>query len=370
MKKIAFLSVFHPYRGGIAQSSGSLYYALQKKANVEAINFKRQYPDILFPGKSQFVPDGDNREAIDGVRLLDSVNPLNWLSTANYINKLQADVVLTRFWIPFLAPSLGTVLKKTKKNSINISIVDNAIPHEKRIGDTALTNYYLKQNHKFIALSKSVERDLYNILDSPEVYYHPHPVYDRFPEPMDKSDARNILGIKDNEKIILFFGFIRDYKGLDILLDAMKTVDSDVKLLIAGDVYGSYEKYEKLIKDNNLSERVISKIDYIPDEDVAIYFSASDLCVQPYRTATQSGIANISTHYEIPIIATDVGGLKEVIEPFDIGKVVSKTEPIELSQKINEFFKEEKNYKENFKAYKEFASWDKLAEVILNSIEK
>jgi glycosyltransferase involved in cell wall biosynthesis len=370
MKKIAFLSVFHPYRGGIAQSSGSLYFALQEKANVEAINFKRQYPDILFPGKSQFVPDGDDREAIDGVRILDSVNPLNWLNTAKYINNLNPDVVLTRYWIPFLAPALGTVLKKTKKNAINISIVDNAIPHEKRIGDDALTNYYLKQNHKFIALSKSVERDLYTLLDSPEVHYHPHPVYDRFPDPIDKSKAREKLGINADEKIILFFGFIRDYKGLDILLHSMNDVDNDVKLLIAGDVYGSYDKYEKIIKDNNLSDRIISKIDYIPDEDVALYFSATDLCVQPYRTATQSGIANISTHYNIPIIATDVGGLKEVIEPFNIGKVVEKADPKEIAEKINAFFREEKDYSENFKSYKEFASWEKLSDVILEAIEK
>lgn len=367
MKKIAFLSVFYPYRGGISQSSGSLYHSLIKSNEVYPINFKRQYPDLLFPGKTQFVPEGDETEKLESNRLLDSINPINWVSTAKYINNLKPDILLTRFWIPFLAPSLGTVLKYTKKHTQNIAIVDNAIPHEKRFGDTGLTNYYLKQNHKFIALSKSVERDLNEMLPNAKVYYHPHPVYDRFPLKIDKIQARKKLNISDKDKIILFFGFIRDYKGLDILLESMKFIDDNIKLLIAGDVYGSFEKYDKIIKNNGLEERVIKIIDYIPDEEVSIYFSASDLCVQPYRSATQSGIANISTHYNIPIIATDVGGLKEVIEPFNIGKIVTKANEKELSEKINEFFKESKDYSNNFKEYKEFASWDKLSEVILSA---
>ncbi len=366
-KNIAFLSVFYPYRGGIAQSSGSLYFALKEKSNVFPLNFSRQYPDILFPGKSQFVPEGDKTEALNSTRILDSVNPLSWLKTSNYINNLNPDIVLSRFWIPFLSPALGTVLKQTKKKSQNIAIVDNAIPHEKRIGDKQLTNYYLKQNHKFVALSKSVERDLYDLLPNPKVYYHPHPVYDRFPESIEKNIARQKLGIKENDKIILFFGFIRDYKGLDILIDSMIYINKNIKLLIAGDVYGSFDKYEEQIKKNNLEERIIKIIDFIPDEDVTIYFSASDLCVQPYRSATQSGIANISTHYNLPIIATDVGGLKEVIEPFNIGKIVEKPDPKELAIKINEFFSEYIEYSQNFKSYKEFASWEKLAEVILEA---
>lgn len=370
MKKISFLSVFYPYRGGIAQSSGSLYFALKNKAEVFPINFSRQYPDILFPGKSQYVAMEDKTEAMDSLRILDSVNPLSWYKTANHINSLNSDIVISRFWIPFLAPALGKVLSKTKRHSTNIAIVDNAIPHEKRLGDEILTNYYLKQNHKFIALSKSVERDLKEMIPDGEIYYHPHPVYDRFPDPIDKSIARNELGYNQEDKVILFFGFIRDYKGLDILINSMKSVNKDVKLLIAGDVYGSYEKYKKLIDENGLNDRIKSIIDYIPDEEVSKYFSACDVCVQPYRSATQSGIANISTHYNKPIIATDVGGLKEVIEPFNIGKIVDKADEKLLAQKINEFFLEDKDYSQYFHTYKEFASWEKLAEVILKASEK
>jgi glycosyltransferase involved in cell wall biosynthesis len=340
---------------------------LKEKAQVVPVNFSRQYPDILFPGKSQYVPEGDKTESLESKRILDSINPISWLNTANYINNLNPDIVLSRFWIPFLSPALGSVLKKTKKKSQNIAIVDNAIPHEKRIGDKQLTNYYLKQNHKFVALSKSVERDLKQMMPKAKVYYHPHPVYDRFPEQIEKHQARQILGINENDKIILFFGFIRDYKGLDILINSMKYIDKDIKLLIAGDVYGNFNKYDELIKSNNLNDRIIKIIDYIPDEDVTIYFSASDLCVQPYRSATQSGIANISTHYNLPIIATDVGGLKEIIEPFNIGKIVSKPDPMELSEKINQFFTEKIDYNQNFKSYKIFASWEKLSEVILDA---
>lgn len=366
MKKVAFLSVFYPYRGGIAQSSGSLFFALKEKANVRAINFSRQYPNFLFPGKSQFVPEGDTTEALESVRILDSINPITWYQTANYINSLNPDFVISRFWIPFLAPCLGKCLSKTKQSSTNIAIVDNAIPHEKRIGDVQLTNYYLKQNHKFVALSKSVERDLLTMMPNAEVLYHPHPVYDRFPISINKEQARREFGLNTNDKVILFFGFIRDYKGLDILLHSMKYISPEIKLIIAGDVYGSFDKYQDIINKENLENRIIKVIDYIPDEDVAKYFSAADLCVQPYRSATQSGIANISTHYDKPIIATDVGGLKEIIEPFNIGKIVDKPEPKLLAEKINEFFDENIDYSKNFKEYKEFASWEKLADVILS----
>lgn len=370
MKSISFLSVFYPYRGGIAQSSGSLYFALKKIANVNAINFSRQYPDILFPGKSQFVPEEDKTEAMESARVLDSINPLSWLKTGNYINSLNSEIVISRFWIPFLAPALGTALSRTKKKSCNLAIVDNAIPHEKRFGDSALTNYYLKQNQKFVALSKSVERDLHEMMPNAEIYYHPHPVYDRFPEPIDRIQARQSFGFSSEDKVILFFGFIRDYKGLDILLNSMKFTDKSIKLLIAGDVYGSFDKYQKIIDDNNLSERIKVIIDYIPDEEVSKYFSACDVCVQPYRSATQSGIANISTHYNKPIIATNVGGLKEVIEPFNIGKIVEKAEAHMFADAINEFFRDNNDYTQNFKTYKEFASWDKLANVILEASEK
>ncbi len=369
MKNIAFLSCFYPYRGGIAQSSGSLYFALKEKANVFPVNFSRQYPDILFPGKSQFVPEGDTTESMISDRIVDSINPITWFKSANYINSINPDIVISRFWIPFLAPALGTILSKTKNKAKNIAIVDNAIPHEKRFGDVALTNYYLKQNHKFIALSKSVERDLINLMPNAEVYYHPHPVYDRFPTEIEKLKARSQLGFNENDKVILFFGFIRDYKGLDILLNSMQYIASNIKLLIAGDVYGSYDKYQEIINNKNLQPRVTQIIDYIPDEDVAKYFSASDVCVQPYRSATQSGIANIATHYNRPIIATDVGGLKEIIEPFNIGKIVSKPDEKELADKINEFFNENIDYSKNFKDYKEFASWEKLADVILEASE-
>jgi glycosyltransferase involved in cell wall biosynthesis len=367
--KIAYLSTFYPFRGGIAQFNASLFREFEKKHEIKAYTFKRQYPNILFPGTSQLVTDKDNVDAVPSQQVLDTINPLTYISARNTINRYNPDLLLMKFWMPFFAPALGFTARKLKKRGTKvITILDNVIPHETRPGDIKLTKFFLKQNHGFIVMSNAVKDDLLQLKPDAKYSYHPHPLFDHFGENIDRNEAREQLNLPEDKKILLFFGFIRDYKGLDILIDTMQKLDDEYILLIAGEVYGNFDKYDEQIKSLGIESKVKKFVRYINDEEVPLFFSAADVCVQPYKSATQSGIVGISYHFDLPMIATDVGGLREMIEPHDTGIIVDKPEPDMIKQAVIKYFSENllDKYKQNIKSFKDLCSWSNLAKAIEN----
>ncbi|MEN7551440.1 glycosyltransferase [Rapidithrix thailandica] len=362
--KIAFLAPFYPYRGGIAQSSTALYKALESLAEVKAFNFSLQYPSLLFPGSSQFENAKDSNLKIDSVRCLNSINPLSYFTTANKIQGFQPDLLLTRYWMPFFAPSLGLVSKLVRKKGARvISITDNIIPHEHRMGDQVLTSFFLKQNDGFVTLSEAVKRDLLQFRPNAKVLFHPHPLYSHFGKKQEKAQARKLLQLPKERKIILFFGLIRAYKGLDTLLEAFGKLDASYHLLVAGEAYEDMEKYQALIAQNPNRDRVQMHNHYIAESEVPNYFSAADVCVLPYKTATQSGVTAISFHFDLPVIVTDVGGLKQMVGEFEGGGVVPPENPDQLAKRIQEYFhhNQQEQYSQAIQKNKKTYSWEHLA---------
>ena len=313
--RIAFLSPFYPFRGGIAQFSDSLYISLSENAEVKAFTFTRQYPKPLFPGKTQFVSESDTNRNIPVTRLLDSINPLTYYRTAKEIIKFKPDVVLMSYWMPFFAPSFGKVAAIIRKKGIKvIALLHNVIAHEKHFGDEALTKYFFRRCDGFVLLNKASEKDLLSIVPGAKYIIHSHPLYDHYGSRVDVLTARKKLDVPADRKTVLFFGFIRDYKGLDILIDAFKELDDSYHLLVAGEVYGDFKKYEEQVSRLGLADRISLHVKYIPETQIPLYFSASDVCVLPYRTATQSGIIGMSYHFDLPVIVTNTGGLAEMVE--------------------------------------------------------
>ena len=367
--KIAFLSTFFPFRGGIAQYNANLFRVFEKKCDIKAYTFKRQYPGILFPGESQYVKPGDSVDKISAPQILDTINPLTYRTSANLVLKDKPDLALTKFWMPFLAPSLGSVFKKLRKNGVKtMAILDNVIPHEKRIGDIALIKYFLKQNSGFIVMSDKVKTDLLTLQPDARYVRVLHPLYDHFGGLVSTAYARTNLGIPQTKKVILFFGFIRDYKGLDLLIEAMKMLPDDHTLIIAGEVYGDFKRYQNIIDKNSLGKKVHLFTRYIPDNEVPLFFSASDVCVLPYRSGTQSGIIGISYHFDLPVIVTDVGGLKEIVEDGRTGLVVKEPSTRLIADSIGKYFDEglKDKFRKEIQEYKNKHSWSALAEDIIS----
>ncbi|MFH1049978.1 MAG: glycosyltransferase [bacterium] len=365
--RIAYLSTFYPFRGGIAQFNASLYREFEKNHDIKAFTFKRQYPNILFPGQSQFVTETDKPDIIESERVLDTINPLTYLSAPRVISQFKPDMLLMKFWMPFFSPSLGWTARTLKKRGVKIiSILDNVIPHERRPGDMALIKFYLNQNHAFIVMCDAVKNDLLSIKPDALFTQQPHPLYDHFGEKKDKTEARRFLNLPEDKKILLFFGFIREYKGLDLLLGSVSKLPDDYLLVIAGEVYGKFDEYDEQIKSLEIADKVKKFVRYINDDEVPLFFSAADVCVQPYKSATQSGIAGISYHFDLPMIATNVGGLKEMIEPYGTGIIVDKPDVDLLTNAIKEYFIGDKSekLKENIKVFKEICSWKNLAKAI------
>lgn len=368
--KIALLSTFYPYRGGIAQFSAKLYRALEKDNEVKAYTFKRQYPSILFPGKTQFVEEGDNADPIPALRVLDSTNPLSFSKTARDINTFEPDVLISQYWMTFFGPAIGSVHKKVK-NAKRVSIIHNMIPHEKRFFDKPANRHFLKYNDGFIVLSKAVRDDLLSLKPDAKYLLIDHPVYDQFGDRLDRSVALEKLGLDPEKKYLLFFGFVRDYKGLDLLLEALPKLDTTYEVVVAGEVYGSFEKYQEIIDQNDLNGRVHLFNDYIPDDEVTVYFSAADVCMLPYKGATQSGITAVSHHFEVPIIATDVGGLKETIRHNETGLIVESPDSDLIANAVNEFFNADlrDKFSKNIRKEKAERSWPNFADKVIEFIE-
>ena len=369
--KIAVLSCFYPYRGGISQFNACLYEELGKEHVVKAFNFKRQYPEFLFPGKTQYVTADDEAVPVESVSLLDTANPFTYHSTYREIRDWKPDVLIVRYWMSYFAPSLGYITRKMKKHCKVISILDNVVPHEQHFFDTPLTRYFLKGSTGCVTLCDAVSKDLLRI--SPDARYTviQHPLYSHFGEKKDRTEAEDKLGLVHGKKNILFFGLIRTYKGLDILLEAFGMLPEDYQLIIAGEPYGSFDRYQEIIDRIPGKERISMNLKYIKDSEVTNYFSAADVAVLPYRSATQSGISSISYHFEVPMIVTDVGGLKETIGNRGTGLVASEGTPDTIRTEILRYFSDPRIKEEcvrNIRLEKERLSWKTFARKLTDFI--
>ncbi len=319
----AFLSAFPPYRGGISQFSTRLVTELRKAHAVDAFTFTRQYPDLLFPGSSQF--DHAQADPVGAVRVLDSAGPWTWGRTARAMAGTGAEVAVLRYWMPFFAPSMGAVARGLRhRGAATVCIVDNAIPHEPKAWDKPFTRWFLRQCDGLVALTDAVERDIRALHPGARTLVLPHPLYDHFGDPLPADGARARLGIPSDARVLLFFGLIRAYKGLDILLDAFAGLDGRYHLVIAGEPYEDLAPNLARIAALPDPARVHVHARYVPDAEVPLFFSAADAVVLPYRSGTQSGITAIAQHFATPVIATDVGGLKEAIEDGVTGLVVKE----------------------------------------------
>lgn len=370
--KIAMLSTFYPYRGGIAQFNAQLYKELSKQHEVRAFTFTRQYPALLFPGKTQYVADANDAEQVAALRILDSVNPFTYWKTAKTIQDWQPDLLFLRFWHPFFAPSLGTVARKLHKHTKIISLIDNAIPHEDKSYYRPFIKYFLKQSHCFVAMSNIVKEDLRQFAPKTPCLLRQHPLYNHFGTKKEQTEALQCYNLPLNKKTLLFFGFIREYKGLDLLLEAFALLDGSYQLIIAGESYVDFTKYQNLIDKNPNKEQILLLNRYIADKEVAVLFSAADVCVQPYRSATQSGITAVSYHFDVPMIVTNVGGLKEDILHEKTGLIVEEISSVGIADSINSYFQRnmKAKFQEGIAKLKKQLSWEVFAADILKFTKK
>jgi len=328
-KKVIIIGSAWPLRaGGLATFNERLAKQfIQEGFDTSIYTFSLQYPNFLFPGSTQL----SNDPAPTHLKIkacINSINPLNWLKVGNELRKLKPDYIVVRFWMPFFGPCLGTILKLVNRNKFTqiICIADNVIPHEKRIGDTLLTKYFFSSIHRFVTMSEKVNQDLKTFTQKPSINIV-HPIYDNFGDIISKEEARKHLDLPVNEKIILFFGFIRKYKGLDLLLEAMNNTsirEANIKLLIAGEFYDNKEEYELIIAKYNLANSLYLRTQFIDNSEVKYYLSASDFVIQPYKHATQSGVTPLAYHFQKPMLVTNVGGLANLVPHMEVGIV---TEP-------------------------------------------
>ncbi len=368
-KNIIIIGPAHPLRGGgMATFNERLarQFILQGFATT-IYTFSLQYPGFLFPGTTQYATEPAPEDLDIKVRI-NSILPTNWIMVGNEIKKLRPDVVVVRYWLPFMAPCLGTILRLIKKNKLTkiVCIADNIIPHEKRKGDHAFTKYFITPVDAFIVMSEKVKADLKTFDDKKPVQLVPHPLYDNFGDKINKENARQHLQIDAGEKVMLFFGFIRKYKGLDILLDAMALLkEENIKLIIAGEFYEDRKPFEDQIEKNGIKNMLYLHTDFIADNEVKNYFCAADVIVQPYRNATQSGVTPLAYHFEIPMIVSNVGGLPAMV-PHNKTGLVTEPNAIALAAAIKEYFKKGAGYfLPHLLVEKKKFSWEKMVEAIL-----
>lgn len=365
-----------PLRGGIANFNEALCRAMTA-ADIETkiVSFSLQYPNFLFPGKTQY-DKGKGPKDVWIETKINSINPFNWFAVARHIKKQKPDFVVFRFWLPFMGPCLGTIARRIKSGTDIkiIAITDNVIPHEKRFGDRAFTKYFIKRCDGFIAMSQSVLNDLKEFTSTDKKSFLPHPIYDIFGEKVSKSDAQQKLGLNSNDKHLLFFGFIRKYKGLDLLLEAMadeRVKQMNVKLIVAGEYYEDAAPFNEIIRKNGLEQNIILKTEYIHADDVRYYFCASDMVTQPYRTATQSGVTQIAYHYERPMLVTNVGGLPEIV-PHNVVGYITEISSKSIADSIVDFYKNnrEREFTANTIVEKKRFLWSSFVEGLLSLYKK
>ncbi|MES2893697.1 MAG: glycosyltransferase [Bacteroidota bacterium] len=345
-QKIIIIGSAHPLRGGgIATFNERLAKEFIDLGHATDIySFSLQYPSFLFPGSSQFTTDPPPPGLIIHSKI-NSVNPLNWLKVGNEIKNRKPDLVIVRYWLPFMGACLGTILRRIRLNKHTriVCIADNIIPHEARPGDNLLTKYFVKPVDAFITMSDKVKDDLHLFAPAQPNLLVPHPLYDNFGEAVSQTEARNFLGINLSDRVLLYFGFIRKYKGLDLLFDALKILradpaTADIKLLVAGEFYDNRKIYDEQIAANGILENLVLRTEFIPDNEVKYYLCAADAVVQPYRNATQSGVTPLAYHFEKPMIVTNVGGLPALVPNNKVGLVAEPTAE-SIAEKIAAFFK-------------------------------
>lgn len=335
--KISIFSAFYPFRGGIAQFNTRLAKELKKEHEISCFTFKKQYPDFLFPGKTQFV-DEKSIDPTHAQRIVSTFNPFTYFSASKRINESSPSLFITNYWMTFFGPFMGFLAKKQGKQVKKIAILHNLVPHEKRFFDTFFNRYFVKNYDGFVVLSNAVKNDLLHLKPTAKFLRIEHPLYDHFGEKLNPLEAKKALGINENRTTLLFFGIIRDYKGLDNLIQAMQLLPDNFQLVIAGEVYGDVRKYTELIAASGKSESIYFFNQYIADEEVHRFFSVADLCVLPYRTATQSGVTAIAHFFNIPVLATNVGGLKETIQHLVTGYIIEHSDPKEIASGIINYF--------------------------------
>ncbi len=368
--KITIIGPSHPYRGGIALFSNRLAEELTLAGHdVKIVTFKLQYPSFLFPGKTQF-SDDKTPSKIKTERAVNSISPFSWFKVGNQINKEQPDLVIFKYWMPFMAPCFSSIAKKLKKNGKTkvMSLVHNLVPHESRIGDAFLTKLFVKQVDGFIALSQSVIDDIHGFDAVKPKALSPHPLYDNFGKAKTREEALQALNLDAQFNYMLFFGIVRQYKGLDTLLKAFadkRLNNGKLKLIVAGEFYEDDSAYLELIEKHNLNDAVILTKSFVADDEVVNYFCAADIIVQPYKTATQSGVTQIAYHFNKPMLVTDVGGLKEIVPDGKVGYVVEPNEKA-VTEALIDFYENNKakDFIEGVKAEKEKYSWSKMVEAL------
>lgn len=384
--KIILLSPAHPLRGGIAASSERLARELASMGHdVVLYSFKLQYPAFLFPGKTQWTDDPPP----PGLRIktrLNSIHPFNWLRVGREMAKENPDQIIVRFWLPFMGPALGTALRVARWFSARklhvTALVDNIIPHEKRPGDRLFARYFVRACDDFVVMSRSVGAEIAGFLTAKKrrdqdqlpdkekvVRYAPHPIYDTYGPPIAQPVARQQLGLPEHIPIVLFFGFIRAYKGLDLLLEALAQTP-EAHALVAGECYENWQPYQAVIDAKGLANRVHLFTDFIPAGQVAAFFGAADLVVQPYRSATQSGISQIAYHFDKPMVVTNVGGLPEIVTDGVSGYVV-EPEPNAIAAAIRDFFDHRRaaELQAGVQQEKQRFSWARLAQALLANVK-
>ena len=365
--KIVILGTAWPYRGGLAVYNERLAREFAAEGNdVTIYTFTLQYPSFLFPGKTQYSTEPAPSD-LKIVRSLNSINPLSWGKTGRAIRALQPDILIIKFWLPFMAPCLGRVARIVKRGGKTkvVSILDNIIPHEHRPGDRLFGRYFTRSVDGFVAMSDSVLEDL-NQFDTvkPRVFCR-HPLYDNFGAKASREEALKFLGLDSKQRYMLFFGLIRDYKGLDLLLKAYS--DSrfrkmNVKLIVAGEFYSGSEKYFEMEKELGLEGMIIWKSDFVPDSEVRYCFGAADIIVQPYKSATQSGVTQIAYHFEKPMLVTNVGGLAEIVPDGKVGYVV-EPDSAQIADALVDFFENsrQEQFTEGILTEKKQYAWSQLS---------
>jgi len=369
MKNIVILGTAYPYRG-LALLNEMLARTFKKQGKqVSVITFSMQYPKFLFPGKTQFsesLPPAD----LDITRMINSINPLNWWRVGRHIRKMRPDALILRYWTPFLAPCFGTICRIVAKNrhTVVLAQLDNVVPHEKHFLDNILTRYFINSAHGFLYMSQQVKSDLDLFTTGKPSVFAPHPVFSNFGEKVPRNEACQRLNMPVEKRYVLFFGLIRDYKGLDLMLDAWaKLKQNGKKLIVAGEFYTDKTRYIQQMERLGIGDDVLLHDRFIRDEDVKYYFSAADVLVQPYKNATQSGVTQIAYQFEIPMIVTNVGGLPEIVPDGKVGYVV-EPDALQIARAIEKIY-ENNNLQlmsENMTTEKQRFSWEHFAEQLEN----
>ena len=368
---IVYIGTAYPMRGGIAHFNALLARELARRHTVHVLSFTRQYPGLLFPGKTQFVTDEEAAAAarVEAQPILDSIWPPSWWRTARHAARLQADLLLFKYWMPFFAPAFGTVIRQVKRRrpARAVFVCDNIVPHERTPLDLPLTRYALAPVDGFVVMSESVRDDLLRIRPEARWKLVRHPIYRLFGERVAKETARQALGLEPGPWL-LFFGYVRPYKGLDLLLEALPLIRArhPVKLLVAGEFYEGEARYRRRVGELGLGDAVRFHADYIPEAKVRLYFSAADGVVLPYRSATQSGIVQVAYQLDAPVICTDVGGLAEVVPDGRTGFVVPPGDAPALAAAVVRFYDEswEERLRAGVREEKRKYSWEPMVEAI------